>query len=48
MCARREDCKSANFIVSQGTCSLFNDAQLKQAETLLKQDGSFYLEKVCY
>ena len=48
MCTRREDCKSANFIASQGTCSLLNDAQTKQAEKLFKRDGSFYLEKVCY
>ncbi len=48
MCTRRAACKSANFIASQGTCSLLTDIQTKQSKRLLKQDGSFYLEKVCY
>ncbi len=48
MCARQDACKSANFIASQGTCTLLSDGQTKQAEKLLKRDGSFYLEKVCY
>lgn len=47
MCARRADCKSANFIASQGTCSLLSEAQTKKSKTLLKRDGSLYLEKVC-
>ncbi|XP_078342130.1 uncharacterized protein LOC144627973 isoform X2 [Oculina patagonica] len=46
MCARQDACKSANFIASQGTCSLLTDIQTKQSKRLLKQDGSFYLEKV--
>ena len=48
MCARRADCKSANFISSQGTCWLLSEEQTKHAEKLLKRDGSFSLEKVWY
>ena len=48
MCARRADCKSANFIESQGACSLLSEEQTKQAERLLKREGSFFLEKVWY
>ncbi len=47
MCARKDACKSANFIASQGTCTLLTDGQTEQAEKLLRRDGFFYLEKVC-
>ena len=47
ICGRREACKSANFFANSRTCSLFGKTQ-KEAGEVLKQDGSFYLEKVCY
>lgn len=47
MCARRADCKSANFMASQGTCSLLSEGQAKKSKKLLKRDGYVYLEKVC-
>lgn len=48
ICARQRACKSANFMAKQGTCSLLSAGQTEQAEKLLKWEGSFYLEKVCY
>ena len=48
MCARNAACTSANFIASEGTCSLLGKKQTKQAEKPFKRDGCFYLEKVCY
>ena len=48
MCARRAACKSTNFIPSQRTCSLLSEEQTNQSKNLLKRDGSFYLEKVCW
>ena len=48
MCARKAACTSANFVASEGTCSLLGKKQTKQAEKLLKRDGYFYLEEVCH
>ena len=48
MCARKAACTSANFIASEGSCSLFGKKQTKQVKKLLKRDASFYLEKVCH
>ena len=45
MCATRGDCKSANFMENQGTCSLLKKHTLNP-EKLSKREGSFYLEKV--
>ena len=45
MCARREDCQSANFIKEQQTCSLFSEGP-SYLTGLLKRDGCFYMEKV--
>ena len=47
LCARRAVCKSANFIASERTCSLLSEEQTNKPKSLLKRDGSFYLEKVC-
>ena len=46
MCAKREDCQSANFIKEQRTCSLFSEGRSGNPAGLLKRDGCFYLEKV--
>ena len=48
MCAREAVCKSANYIASGETCSLQREARKRYPYRLLKQKGSFYLEKVCY
>ena len=47
MCGRRDDCKSANFIENQGSCSLLR-TQATSPDKLSRQKGSFYLEKVSY
>lgn len=47
-CARRADCRSANYIQSNGACSLLGNRQTQHAKKLLRRQGSFYLEKVCY
>ena len=39
MCARRADCKSANFIASQETCLLLGEGQVNQEEKLLRRGG---------
>ena len=46
MCGRRDDCKSANFIENQGSCSLLS-TQATSHDKLSRQKGSFYLKKVC-
>lgn len=46
-CARRDDCKSANFVGNQEACMLLK-TQAINPEKLLKQEDSFYLEKVSY
>ena len=46
-CARQPGCNSANFVQSQGTCSLFKQKQTQQyTKRVLQQQGTFYLEKV--
>ena len=45
-CARREDCKSANFMTDYGTCSLLSERRTENTEMLLQIEGTFYLEKV--
>ena len=47
MCARRPNCKRANFEENRGKCSLLGEGQSELTPKLVKQDGSFYLEKVC-
>ena len=47
MCARRADCKMANFIASQGTCALLRDEQAKQPQKRTGRADHFRLEKVC-
>ena len=47
MCARRDDCRSANFIETDGkVCLLYSDTITRHSETLLLQKGSVYLKKV--
>ena len=46
MCARREDCQSANFIKGQRKCSLFSEGRSGYLTGLLIRDGCFYMEKV--
>lgn len=48
MCVRQAACRSANFMRSHGTCSIFGQKQTAPTEKLLPRQGSFYLEKVCY
>ena len=45
-CARREDCKSANFMTDDGTCSLRSGRRTENTEMLLQIEGTFYLENV--
>ena len=47
MCARRADCKIANFIPSQGTCALLHEEQAKQTQKRIGAADHFRLEKVC-
>ena len=47
MCARRADCKIANFIASQGFCSLFHEEHAKQRQKRIGWTDHFRLEKVC-
>ena len=47
MCARRADCKIANFIASKGTCSLFYEEPTKQTQKRIGRGDHFRLEKVC-
>ena len=47
ICARREACKSVIFWANKRTCSLLGKTK-KVAGEILKQDGSFYVEKVCH
>ena len=47
MCARRADCKIANFIASQGTCALLQEEQAKQTQKRKGRAGHFRLEKIC-
>ena len=48
LCAKRENCKSANFITEQGTCLLLSKRQADNAERFFELKGSIYLEKVSY
>lgn len=48
LCAKRENCKSANFMTEQGTCSLLDKRQTENAERFFELKGSIYLEKVSY
>lgn len=49
VCARQAACNSANFVQSQGACSLFRQKQTQQyAKRFLQRQGTFYLEKVCH
>jgi len=45
-CARREDCKSANFMTDDGTCFLLSKRRTENTKMHLQIEGSFYLEKV--
>ena len=47
MCARKVDCKSANFMTESGTCSLLGKKQMENPAMLYKLKDSIYLEKVC-
>ena len=47
ICARRADCKIANFIPSQGICALLHEEQAKQTQKRTERGGHFRLEKVC-
>ena len=44
-CARQDDCKSANYVENQEACMLLKTRAINP-EKLLKQEDSFYLEKV--
>ena len=46
MCAREAVCKSANFITKGGKCLLHKESRKIHPDRLLKQQGSFYVEKV--
>ena len=46
-CVRRATCKSASFMTSEGRCLLHNEKQTKLSGTLLQQEHSYYLKKVC-
>ena len=46
VCARMDDCKSANFKKDQRKCSLLGEGKTRQPKILLKRKGYFYLEKV--
>ena len=49
VCARQAACNSANFVQSQGACSLFRQKQTQQyVKRFLQRQGTFYLEKVCH
>ena len=48
MCAREAVCKSASYITSGETCSLHRETRMMFPDRLLKQNGSSYIEKVCY
>ena len=47
MCARKVDCKSANFMTEKGSCSLLGKKKMENPEMLYKLKDSIYLEKVC-
>lgn len=47
MCARRADCKIANFVASRGSCSLFHEEHAKQPQKRKGRADHFRLEKVC-
>ena len=47
-CARRDDCRGADFWSDQGTCSLLSKGRARNSNQLLKEEGCFYLEKVRY
>lgn len=48
MCGREAVCKSASYIASEETCSLHREKRKMYPGRLLKQNGSSYVEKVCY
>ena len=48
LCAKRKNCKSANFMTEQGTCSLLDKRQTENAERFFELKGSIYLRKVSY
>lgn len=45
-CARDKNCKSANFITDQTTCSLMDKTKNTHPELFLKRVEAIYLEKV--
>lgn len=45
-CASQSACKRVIFEGSKGTCLLLGEGQTHLANTLVKQDGTFYLKKV--
>lgn len=47
LCARQAVCSSANFVSKDGRCSLHRETRKMHLDRLLKQQGSFYVEKVC-
>ncbi|XP_078371862.1 lactadherin-like [Oculina patagonica] len=46
LCARQAVCSSANFVSKDGRCSLHRETRKMHLDRLLKQQGSFYVEKV--
>ena len=46
-CARQTACKSANFLVNTKTCLLLGENQKSLPNALVRQEDSFYTEKVC-
>lgn len=47
LCARQSDCKIANFIGGQKTCSLLREERAKEPQKPVRRGGHFRLGQVC-
>lgn len=48
MCARKDDCKSANYVKDEGTCTLLSERHAENPGMLSELEGSLHLQKVLY
>ena len=46
ICTRQKICKSANFFIAEGACSLYKDVK-DWRDVMVPLKGAFYIEKVC-